>query len=115
MPKSHRHERIADLIREQIADILLREEELPDEVVVTVTRVMLSDDREHAGIAVSVLPSERTQDILTQLEEQAGAIQHLLNRRLRIRPVPRIRFVPETGVAEADHLEAELYKLQENP
>ena len=111
MASERRRQRIAEVFKEQIGDILLREEDWPEGVMVTVTRVALSDDLEHANAAVSVLPDEACKEVFAMLERDVGAIQHLINRRMRMRPVPKIRFMPEKEVVEAARIEAELYKL----
>jgi len=112
MASERRRKRIAELLKEEISAILLREQEWPEGTIVTVTRVDLSEDVEHANVLVSILPEGAKEEVFASLMRQVGDIQHQLNRRLRMRPVPKIRFLRETATQEADRIEAELYKLQ---
>jgi len=112
MASERRRARIAEVMKEEIGGLLLREQEWPEGTFVTVTRIDLSDDTEHAHVFVSVLPEGEKATVFSRLERDVGALQALLNRRLRMRPVPKIRFVPEEATADADRVESELYKLQ---
>lgn len=114
MADARRILRIQETMKELLGAILLREQDLPQEVFVTITRVSTSEDLEHASVFVSVFPEEARETVFTELERRVGDIQHLLNRKMRMRPVPKIRFVPEKEVSEADRIEAELYKLHKD-
>lgn len=113
MASERRRQRIVEVFKEQIANILLREEDWPVGAMVTVTRVALSEDVEHANVAISVLPESASSEVFAILHRDIGTIQHLINRKMRMRPVPKIQFMHEKEVAEADRIEAELYKLKE--
>lgn len=77
-----------------IADILLRDIHFPEGVLVTVTRISASEDLYYADVFISVLASDAAgeKEVLNQLSRATGEIQHELNKRLRMRPVPRITF-----------------------
>jgi ribosome-binding factor A len=114
MASERRRQRIANVLKEEVARILFREYDVPDEAFVTVTRVDLANDLEHADISISIFPDETAEKTLADLKRTTGLIQKILNRRLRMRPVPKIRFVGETKTGEAARVETELYKLKEN-
>jgi len=114
MASPRRIERLNVVIREELAKILIREIEFPIGVLVTVSRVRAAEDLFNAEIALSVLPTEQGEAALKLLGEHIFDIQQLLNKRLRMRPVPKIRFVQDTTEAEAAEVEAELYKLQKS-
>ncbi|MBI4134209.1 MAG: 30S ribosome-binding factor RbfA [Candidatus Terrybacteria bacterium] len=113
MANPRRRARIGELLREEIAMLLLREE-LPEDAVVTVTRVTPAEDLNSAEVAVSVLPEDRGGEVIAWLQQRVALFQRDLNRRMRMRPVPRIRFLLDRTTAEADRIEAELYKLQQD-
>lgn len=94
MTSSRRIEKINILIREVISEILLREVQFPPGVLVTVTRVVAAEDLRRAKVFVSVLGNDEAAEkvVLAELGRLAGAIQRELNRKLRMRPVPRITF-----------------------
>lgn len=91
-----RSQRVASVIREQLALILIREVEIPG-VLVTITDVDVTKKLDYAGVKVSFLPSEQTPKAFKMLMAQTGRLQHLLNRTLNIKPMPRIAFVIDRG------------------
>lgn len=91
-PRKHRAEKLNELIKEEVSKIILKELDIDKNLLLTVTNVKTSSDLAHATILVSAILKEKEQEILELLQYNAGTIQHLLNRKLRMRPVPRIRF-----------------------
>ena len=93
MANARRIEKVNILLRELIAEILKRELQFPDGVLVTVTRVVTSQDMHYADVLISVLGADSEEEsILAELTRNVGEVQHLMNRRVRMRPVPRITF-----------------------
>jgi len=92
-PRNHRVEKINELIKEEIGKIILKELDIDKDLLLTVTHVKTSSDLAHATISISTIIKEREQETLDELQYNAGAIQYILNRKLRMKPVPRIRFV----------------------
>lgn len=92
VPRKHRVEKLNELIKEEVSKIILKELDIDKNLLLTVTNVKTSSDLAHATILVSAILKEKEQEILELLQYNAGTIQHLLNRKLRMRPVPRIRF-----------------------
>lgn len=107
-----RVERLSDLLREEIAKIIDRELELPDNTMLTVTRVAVSPDKHYAAVMISVLGGEH-QKTLEILEKHVYNIQQLLNRRVRMRPVPKIRFVIDENEERREIVEKSLSKLKQ--
>lgn len=89
---SERLLKLNDLIRDEIGKILLKELDLADEILVTVKRAEVSPTLEHATVFVSVWPEDGAEKILKKIIGQIYHFQQLLNRRLVMRPVPKIRF-----------------------
>lgn len=92
MASARRIEKVNILLRELIAEILERELQFPDGILITVTRVVTSTDMHYADVLVSVLGTDHEESVLTELAKNVGEVQHLMNRRVRMRPVPRITF-----------------------
>lgn len=111
MPSSRRIERLSDLFREEIGNIILRELELPEETLVTVTRVEISPDGHYTTVFVSLLGADVT-GVWLELQKRIGEVQHLLNRRVRIRPVPKIRFEIDEQEFRRERVERSLAKLK---
>ena len=113
MVPGHRHERLADQIRSEVAEMIEGELKDPRIGFVTVTRVDLSPDFSHARVLVSVLGDEQARnDSLAGLESAAGYIRHEVTQRLRLRRAPEITFVVDRGAEEAARIEELLGKIR---
>lgn len=107
MASGRRIEKVEILLREVIAEIILRDFTFPAGTMVTVTRANVSDDLFHATIYISVLAKDTAgeRQILEELTHSAGDIQFTLNRKLRMRPVPRITFAIDQGEKRRERIE----------
>jgi ribosome-binding factor A len=100
--KRHRLERVAEVVREVAASTILFDLRDPRVKMVTVTRAEVSGDLQHAKVYVSVMGSEREQQLtLHGLRHAAGFIQAKLADRLQTRFTPVITFVLDKGVKNA--------------
>jgi len=104
-----RSERVQALIQEELSKIILREVELQD-VLLTITGVEVDRKLEHARVAVSVIPSSAAPSVLTELLKRTGYLQHLLMKKMNIKPMPRIAFVLDHGPENAASVEKVLLK-----
>ena len=110
---SKRVEKVNSLIQKELGTIILREVELPIDVLTTLTRVETSANLIEAKVYVAVLPSDKTKRILDILNKIVYELQKILNRRLRMRPIPRIRFVEEKQTMEAAKIEGILSNIKQ--
>lgn len=114
MAAARRIERAQTLIREVAAAVLARELALPEGVLVTVTRVAASDDLYYATVFVSVLGPDESAEAaaLDELRQVTGLVQRALNRKLRMRPVPRITFAIDQDEKRRERIEKLLSEQQ---
>jgi ribosome-binding factor A len=97
--KHHRLARVAEAIREVASEAILFELKDPRIKFTTVTRAEVSADLQHAKVYVSVMGSERDQNLtLHGLKSAAGFIQSRLGDRMRTRYVPVLEFVIDEGI-----------------
>ena len=94
-----RSERVGKLIREELSKMILREVELP--AMVTITEVEVDKKLEGARVKVSVIPASGEKAVLAELTARAGYFQHLLLKKINIKPMPRIVFVIDHGFENA--------------
>jgi ribosome-binding factor A len=102
-----RTERVSKLIREELAKIIAREIELPG-VLATITEVDIARKMEDAKVNLSVIPGEKAETVLKELNKRAGYLQHLLLKKINIKPMPRIAFVIDHGYENAAKVEKDL-------
>lgn len=103
----NRTDRIGELIREIVASEL---ERIGDErlEMVTVTAVDVDGSLEHGEVFYSALSAEeegRLEEVDEALEEQRWKIQQVINREVRARRTPQIRFSRDTVLTEALRIE----------
>jgi ribosome-binding factor A len=88
---SQRTERVDELLREEIGDILARDIADPRVGFVTVTDVETTPDLRHAKVWVSVIgPAADRAATLAALRHAMGYVQHALGSRLRIKRIPSL-------------------------
>ena len=99
------------VMREEIARVIERDIEFGRGVMVTVTRVAISPDGFYATAYVSVLGGSPG-GALAVLQKNVYDIQQAINRALRMRPVPKIRFAVDEEEERRERVEASLAKLK---
>lgn len=97
--------RVNELIKTNLAEIISREVELPPGVFVTVTKVDTSRDLRYARVFASVFPEKKFGQVMEILKKRIYAIQGTLNKKLHMKPLPRIEFVSDKTEVEADKIE----------
>jgi len=97
--KTHRLARVAEAIREVASETILFELRDPRVKKVTVTRAEVSGDLQHAKVYVSLMGTEREQQLTMHgLRHAAGFIQSKLADRLQTRFTPVLQFILDEGV-----------------
>lgn len=106
----NRVDQINRLIREEIGKIILREIETSKDAMITVTRVETSSDLRHSTIYISILYKEKEGQAFRDLNRSIYDIQYTLNRTLRMRSAPKIRF----EIDKAHEVEQKMYEILAN-
>lgn len=99
---AHRQEKIAQLVKEEVGKIIMKELDIDPGFLLTITNVKVSSDLAHATLYISTLTPEQETEVLAVLKHNAGTIQHALNRKMRTRPVPKIVFAVDVAY-EKEH------------
>jgi ribosome-binding factor A len=112
MSLSHRVERVAEQIREEVSQILATEVADPGIGLVTVTRVRVTADLSLARVYWTLL-GEAADRARTEksLRRAAPYVRHLLSSRLALRRVPEVQFLFDQAVAAQDRVERILAEL----
>src|SRR5574341_794545 len=104
-PMYKRATRVADQIRMEVADIIMRKTKDPRVGDVTVTDVEVTNDLRLARVFVTALGDERAQtDALAGLNRAAGFIRSELGRRLQLRYTPELMFQRDLTGARGDRI-----------
>ncbi len=87
-----RSTRVGDLIKEEVADIIMHKLKDPRLGFITVTDARVSSDLRHAKIYISVLEALKKDETLKILMSSAGFIRGELSKRVKMKFIPEIVF-----------------------
>ena len=114
MPSGLRLQRIADRIRQELSDMLIREISDPRLKLAYITDVKVDKELAYADIFVSAVEgSKRSTEILNGLESASGFIRRTLAGRVELRVFPRLRFHWDPTPENADRIEKVLAELRQ--
>ncbi len=107
-----RIQRVNQLIKREISQIVLKEFDFPRNILVTITRVETTANLIESKIYVSVMPIEKFPEVFFELNKKIYGIQQELNKHLRMRPIPKIEFIEEKETKEAGRIEKILEEIK---
>jgi len=114
MPSGIRIQRIADRIRQELSEMLIREISDPRLQQIFVTDVKVDKELAFADVYVSAIEgTSRSKDVLAGLESASGFLRRTLASRVELRAFPRLRFHWDVTPENADHIEKILAGLRE--
>lgn len=109
-----RKDRVGDLIKREISQMLQRELKDPGIGFVTITGVEVSADLKRAKIFYSVLGDENSKKkSASALKRACGFIQHEIGKRLRLKHIPEISFQFDASVEYGAHIEELIQKIHQ--
>ena len=115
MPSGVRLQRIADRIREEISEMLIKDISDPRLQQIFITAVKVDRELAFADIYVSAVEGAlRSAEILAGLAHASGFLRHELSARIELRAFPRLRFHWDPTPENADHIERLLADLKKN-
>ncbi|HOK02680.1 MAG TPA: 30S ribosome-binding factor RbfA [Spirochaetota bacterium] len=111
----YRKDRLEELIRRIVSDIIFKEVKDPRIGFVTVTDVELTKDFSEARIGVSILGSSvEVRKSMEGIRSSSGYIQKLLGKELKIRTVPRVYFYLDKSIEQGVLMVDKIEKLTES-
>ena len=88
--------------------------DLPSDTIMTITRVETMANLWEAKVYVSIVPDRASKRVLVLLSKNVFNLQQLFNKRVAMRPVPKIVFVEERVTREAAKVEGLLKEIHNN-
>jgi ribosome-binding factor A len=115
MPTKVRLQRIADRIRQDLSELLIREISDPRLHQIFITDAKVDRELAFADIYVSAVEgSVRSAEILEGLEHASGFLRRALAARIELRAFPRLRFHWDPTPEHADQIERLLAEIKRN-
>lgn len=117
---SRRQQRVEELLRREIAQVLLRGElrdpRLSPASAIGITGVHVSADLSVATVYVDVLSEEvELAGVLAGLRAAAGTVRRKLSDRVEMRRMPELRFAYDEAIGRGARVEAILAELASEP
>ena len=113
MSQGSRPDRVADQIRSELATLLAREVHDPGIGFVTITRVQMTPDLQHARVYYTALGDDKTRrNSGRALERAAPFLRRQIGSRLRLRRVPDLMFLYDESIAGQDRIEQLLSEIR---
>lgn len=104
---SQRQQRVAELIRHALADILTRaqiQDPILESNVVTVPEVRMSPDLKLATVYVMPLGGKDEQPVIKALARHKKYLRHEIAQRVNLKYAPDLRFLRDETFDEADRI-----------
>lgn len=105
-------EKLNEAIKNELSKILAREIDLPIGTILTITAARTLEDLSESRIFVSVFPENKIEETLAVLNRQVVDLQNILNKKIRTRWMPKIKFFEDKELKEARKIDVLLEKIQ---
>ena len=114
MTAEYRVEQIANLMQKLLAEMIEKDFCMTRDKLISVTKVCPSGNLQEAKVYISVLPDKEQKTVMEDLWRNVASFQETLNKKLRMRPVPKIIFESDSQPREAQEVETILEELKQS-
>ena len=107
-----RQNKISRLIQKELSEIFLLQTKSMNGVLVSVSAVRISPDMSIARVYLSVFPSERSQEIVKNINDNMKSTRYELGTRVRhqLRIIPELKFFVDDSLDYAERIDELLKK-----
>lgn len=108
---SERIAKINKLIKKQLGEILIRELSIKPGVFITISKVDTTADLRYTRVSISIFPEKESDYIIKTIKKEIYSLQGALNKKLTLKPLPRLEFIADATEAQADDIEKILINI----
>jgi len=102
---ANRPQRVASLLKQELADILMREYADQTFALTTVTEVRMTPDLRNARVYISIFGNgEAKAKTMEMLEAEKGHIRGMIGARVRLRFTPDLQFVQDDTLDRVERI-----------
>lgn len=107
-----RQNKIARLLQKELSDIFEKQTRATRGVIVSVSKCRISPDLSICKAYLSIFPSERAEELLTNINANVRALRFELGQRIRfqLRIVPELKFFIDDSLDYIAHIDELLKK-----
>jgi ribosome-binding factor A len=110
----NRLQRVNEVLKRELSEIVAREANFGPEVLVTITAVQITSDLRHCSVFVSVIGQEyQKNDVITELEEHRSTLQRELAKRVVIKYTPQLHFKLDDSIERGSRVLGIIQDLDE--
>lgn len=110
---SVRQERVRELLKRQIGEVIRREFSVEEVGVITVNEVGVSNDLHSATVFVGIIGSElQRKKAISVLQKNRKRLQGLVGREVILKYTPQLRFVADESAVQATRVLAIIDQLE---
>jgi ribosome-binding factor A len=112
----HRLERVNEVVKRELSELILRDLNFEPEVLVTITAVDISPDLKRCNVYVSVIgASYQKSDAIAELEEHRASLQRELSKRVVLKYTPHLHFKLDNSIERGSRVIEIIQDLDEPP
>lgn len=108
---SNRIQKVNSLLKHELSNIIFKDFDF-SEVLVTLTHVEVTTNLIDAKAYISVFPEDKIDDVINILNRNIYKTQQKINKLLKMRPIPKIKFVKDREISKAGRIEELLGQLK---
>jgi len=103
-----RQNKIARLLQKELSDIFLLQTKAMPGVLVSVSAVRISPDMSIARAYLSIFPSERSEELVKNINDNMKTIRYELGKRVRyqLRIIPELKFFVDDSLDYIDKIDS---------
>jgi len=102
-----RQEKIARLLQKELGELFLLYARQLQGVLITVTEVRVTTDLSLGRVFLSVFPTDKSSEVMSQVETDTKSIRFELGKRVRhqLRIVPELSFYLDESMEKLEHID----------
>lgn len=102
-----RQQKIARLIQKELAEMFQHQTQAAHGLLVSVSAVRISLDMSVCRAYLSVFPSEKSQEVVENINRNVKSVRYELGKRLRyqLRIIPELRFFVDDSLDYIEHID----------
>lgn len=107
-----RAEQISEVIARELNNYLIKELETPKNILITITRVVTSDDLKHSVIYLSILPLNKTASALRFFTANLGGMRRHISSKIKLFHAPDFKVVVDDSALKTRIIDREIEKIK---
>ncbi len=104
--------KFTEVLKQELAEVISQEIDFPKGVIATVMSVKIYSDLSWAEVFISVIPEKENEFVINVLKRKAYFLHQALNAKIKLRRIPRIKFLSYAGISPQEKIEQILEEIK---